>query len=340
MGQRRPPRKAAGRPTAAGEVMEVYVLRKKQKPERLETADQLPKDGFLWIDLEREEAPGWEDIPARLLDVHVLEQHRIDSLNATHRSFFDGTSAYDQVIFQGLAPDDRTNLLDTGTAACYLFDDVLITIHAAESVSFKMVKERLQQAQFRQPETPFGLLHVLIDTMVNRFLAIRSTLAEALEDLQEELLDPNNPYSDWKALLAQRKQAKQLEKLSTDQAEAISEWRDYTWLKLTEPQNAKLTDLLEHVDRVLHHARTQQTDIESAVQLHFSAVAHRTNEIVRVLTILTAIFMPLSLITGIFGMNFEYMPQLKIHYAYYFTLAGMAGLALCLIVLLRWRRWL
>lgn len=320
--------------------MEVYVFRSNQSPERLESADRMPEEGYLWIDLEREEAHGWERIPARLLNVHVLEQHRADSRNFNHRSFFDGTVAYDQVIFEGLAPDDRADLLDSRTAACYLFDRLLLTIHAADSVSFKKVKQRLQQNETRHPETAFALLHMLIDTMVNRFLAVRAPLSEALETLQDELLDPNDPYSDWKELLAQRKQAKQLEKLSTDQAEAIGEWHDNTWLELTESQNAKLIDLREHVDRVLNHSRTMQADIEHAVQLHFSAVAHRTNEIVRVLTILSAIFLPLNLIAGIFGMNFANMPELKAHYGYYFTLGGMLILALILLVFLRWRRWL
>ena len=76
------------------------------------------------------------------------------------------------------------------------------------------------------------------------------------------------------------------------------------------------------------------------MQLHFSAMAHRTNEIMRVLTVLSAIFLPLSLVAGIFGMNFEYMPELKIHYAYYFALGGMVSLAVVLLILFRTKRWI
>jgi len=69
-------------------------------------------------------------------------------------------------------------------------------------------------------------------------------------------------------------------------------------------------------------------------------VAHRTNEIMRMLTVLSAIFLPLSLVAGIFGMNFEYMPELKMHYAYFFALGGMVMLAVVLLILFRIKRWI
>jgi Mg2+ and Co2+ transporter CorA len=63
--------------------------------------------------------------------------------------------------------------------------------------------------------------------------------------------------------------------------------------------------VLEHIERVLTHVRRLEQASEAAVQMHFSAVGQRTNDIMRTLTVLTAIFLPLNLITGIFGMNFE-----------------------------------
>lgn len=66
--------------------------------------------------------------------------------------------------------------------------------------------------------------------------------------------------------------------------------------------------MLEHIERVLGHVRRLEQAAETAVQMHFSALSHRTNDIMRTLTVLTAIFMPLNLITGIFGMNFDTLP--------------------------------
>ena len=67
-------------------------------------------------------------------------------------------------------------------------------------------------------------------------------------------------------------------------------------------------DVLEHIERVLTHVRRLEQSAEIAVQMHFSALGHRTNDIMRTLTVLTAIFLPLNLITGFFGMNFDSLP--------------------------------
>ena len=67
-------------------------------------------------------------------------------------------------------------------------------------------------------------------------------------------------------------------------------------------------DVLEHIERVLAHVRRLEQSAEAAVQMHFSALGHRTNDIMRTFTVLTAIFLPLNLVTGFFGMNFDAMP--------------------------------
>jgi magnesium transporter len=67
-------------------------------------------------------------------------------------------------------------------------------------------------------------------------------------------------------------------------------------------------DLLEHIQRVVHHVRRLEQNAEVAIQMHFSAQSNRTNDTMRTLTALTAIFLPLNLIAGIFGMNFEFIP--------------------------------
>jgi magnesium transporter len=88
--------------------------------------------------------------------------------------------------------------------------------------------------------------------------------------------------------------------------------------------------VLEHVERVLSHVRRLEQSAEAAVQMHFSALGHRTNDIMRTLTVLTAIFLPLNLITGFFGMNFDGLPL--IHTATGVWLA--LGLMLCIAVVL------
>ncbi len=101
----------------------------------------------------------------------------------------------------------------------------------------------------------------------------------------------------------------------------------------------RTNDVMEHISRVLNHARRLEESLESAVQIHFAAMAHQTSEIMRTLTIITALFMPLTLITGIFGMNFEHMPLLKEAHGFGITMIAMAVIVVLLLVVFHSKRY-
>ena len=82
-------------------------------------------------------------------------------------------------------------------------------------------------------------------------------------------------------------------------------------------------DVLEHIERVVHHVRRMEQSAETAVQMHFSAQSNRTNDIMRTLTALTAVFLPLNLITGFFGMNFEFLPAIHSSAGFWWTFSLM-----------------
>ena len=86
--------------------------------------------------------------------------------------------------------------------------------------------------------------------------------------------------------------------------------------------------MLEHIARVLTHVRRLEQSAENAVQMHFSALSHRTNAIMRTLTVLTAIFLPLNLITGFFGMNFDALPLIHTATGVWITIGLMAVVAM------------
>ena len=100
---------------------------------------------------------------------------------------------------------------------------------------------------------------------------------------------------------------------------------------------ARARDVIEHIQRVVHHVRRMEQAPKTAVQIHFSAQSHRTNDIMRTLTALTAIFLPLNLIAGIFGMNFEFLPLIHVQQGFWWALATMMLIAACLGVVF-WRK--
>jgi magnesium transporter len=265
----------------------------------------------------------------RLTGVQINVEHVSDSLNEQHPSYSDGTEDYDMLIFQALTPvtGDSSELVVPKSAAFFIFDHLLISVRSAANASFESVKRKFCETKLRFPSTPFGLVHVIVDMMVERYMAITDELEKRMERISDELIDPRNPFHDWQHLMGYRKQAHQLELMCGKNIDALDTWRREMRLELTENQRIRLNDLREHIQRVSMHADALQRDIEIAVQLHFSAVAHRTNKIVQGLTVLSAIFFPLTLITGIYGMNFDYMPELRWRYGYFMVLGLLVTVA-------------
>ena len=300
--------------------MEILHFSKGNTPTVLTDTTQIPEDGLVWVDFSRDEAEHWECWAEPLIGVPIEPQHVTDSHNATHPSFFDGTPDYDMLLFQGLGPRDKPFPLATRTAAFFMFDRVLITIRAPDNVSLGLARKKILEGRGKPPDTVLKIAHTILDTMVDRFLKIREPLDAYFTKLQDELLDPSNKTDDWRTLLDGRRMVRKLEWLSENQLEALDIWRRGTRSDWSANEEVRMRDLSEHVDRLLDHARDQERDIEAAVQLHFSSVTHQTNKIVQTLTVLSAIFFPLTLITGIYGMNFSNMPELQWHYGYYFAL--------------------
>jgi magnesium transporter len=223
------------------------------------------------------------------------------------------------------------------------------TDHEAPLV--RKVKSTTSAHQGRPPSRPEDLMLRLLNAMVDRYLALRQPLTDQLDRWQRELLDPKRNFTNWYALLDARIELRKLENLCEEQHDALQEFHDnlvdgMEADRRTKPEERRRNDILlvrandiaEHVQRVLQHARRLQDSIESAIQLHFSATAHRTNEIVRLLTIITAVFAPLTLITGIFGMNFKFIPGLEHPDGFWLTMLVMGAVTAALLVFFRRRR--
>lgn len=322
--------------------MQCHLLIHGHKPKAVDLPDSLPEEGVLWVDVVRNPQQGeredWPAIIQRLTGMAIEPQHVIDGNNAVHPSFFDGTPRYDLLIFQGLGPDNRENLIESRTAAFFMFDHLVVTVRAHDNQSFVTAFGRLANNPPRPPYTPVGVAHFVLDIMADRYLAVREPMGQMLENLQEDLLNPNSPFDDWRALLNNRRQVRKLEALAAGQLEALDAWRRGSRFEFTDNQSVRINDLKEHVTRVHASAQGHQADIESAVQLHFSAVAHNTNQIVTALTVISAIFLPLGLLAGIFGMNFDKIPGLSHPMGFWILMAAMVGMSVVALLFFRRRR--
>lgn len=334
--------------------------------------------GFYWLDTTQEalraDPVQWRTTVQALTGISILDLHLQDAANPHHPSYFDLSAHYDMLIFRRLALEEENcsttdqvatktpkpqgkipSLLHLNTQPVVFFmsEKILITVRSGNSKTFTEQQERLLHTDtqsigqtLRLPATPLELSLRIVNALVDRYLDLRQPLTRQLDRWQRELLDPNHPFHNWLSLLDARVQLHRLENLCEEQYDALQELRDAT-LDRSESLQAppdgllvRINDVREHIGRVLTHTRRLQTAIESAVQLHFSATAHRTNDVIRTLTVITAIFMPLTLITGIFGMNFQHMPFLQDPEGFLLTLVIMGGLAIVMWLYFSARRYI
>ncbi len=242
-----------------------------------------------------------------------------------------------------------------------MFDRLLITIHPRGCYSARNFVQRYLEdaknsvdassARNRIPTSPADLALRMINVMVDSYLDLRKELSFQLDHWQAQLLKPSSRFNNWGALMKARGQLHVLEDLCDEQHDAMQEWLDTInesplavfHSDPAKAQNqrdqliARARDVMEHITRVMHHARRLEQSAETVVQIHFSAQSNRTNDIMRTLTALTAIFLPLNLIAGIFGMNFEFLPIIHDKNGFWWAL-GLMGLTAASLGLLFWRK--
>ena len=311
----------------------------------------------------------------QLVDLHVS-----DLLNNQLPSRHDYTSWYDVLVFRrlaagagsegkffgeerGTASSAREALaaIDTSPVGFAIFDRVLLTVHPTGCAVREYFATRMSglavgvlngdaRTVSRLPAGPADLMLRMVNHMVDGYLELRRLLTRQFTTLQAELLSPRGRFEDWQVLLESRNALHLLEDTCEDQRAAVQEWLDALdeWPDEPDAERRRERELLrvrsrdvqEHIERVLGHVRRLEQSAETAVQMHFSATSHRTNEIMRTLTVLTAIFLPLNLITGFFGMNFDTLPLIHDSTGVWAASVVMLGVAVGLLLLFRRKRYL
>ena len=287
----------------------------------------------------------------KLYHFQLLDLHIADILNNQLPSHYDYTSEYDIIIFRRLARGRTESdisspgqilhtsgskggppilrRIDTSPISFLIFDKLIITVHPADCTVREVFANRListsvasntSHSSSRLPNNSVDSMLRMVSIVVDGYLDLRKELTRQLDHWQSELINPKARFNNWSALLDSRLTLHYLDEICEDQRAAIQDWIEAldTWLATDSISNKELDlvkvrsrDVLEHIERVVHHVNRLEQSAETAVQMHFNIQSNRNNDVMKTLTALTAIFLPLNLITGFFGMNFEHFPFLK-----------------------------
>lgn len=312
-----------------------------------------------------------------LCGTQLVDLHISDLLNNQLPSHYDYTSQYDMLVFRRLAAGhSETDLaqpgeplhqpikrsgppvlkrIDTSPVGFAVFDRVLLTVHPAgctvrEAYALKLLNATTAEDRssgVKLPTSPADLMLRVVNQMVDGYLALRRELTRQMDHWQSELLKPDSRFTNWSSVLDARLALHHLDEICEDQRAAVQDWIDSveTWPDPGTPAmhrehellKVRSRDVLEHIERVIHHVRRMGQSAESAVQMHFSAQSNRTNDIMRTLTALTAVFLPLNLITGFFGMNFDFLPLIHSTSGFWWIFSLMV-LLVVVVMSVFWRK--
>ena len=339
----------------------IYI---KKEPEELLNPE------FIWVDCSREDVVNrselWQHEIHACSKIWINEYHLKDILNLDHPCTFDTLDDYDLLIFRKLiTPDDHIKTdeklsevheqifgLSTTPISFIVTPHVLITVREQgnkaiesylqriESILIKELKE--QNTPRKLPTNPLDLSLRLLNVMVDGYLDLRIPLTRRIEFWQKELLQGHHRFTKWNQLLQENMAFQQIENLCEEQIECLQKLRDeivenYSHLKAkkrSEKQDImliRMNDLSSHIERIQKYTMRLRSAVQAAIDLHFNAVANQTNENMRILAIITAVFAPLTLLTGIYGMNFEFIPGLKSPTGFWIMLAIMVITTLLLL---------
>ncbi|MBS1175434.1 MAG: corA 1 [Burkholderiaceae bacterium] len=311
----------------------------------------------------------WQQQILNVTGILIDEFHLADVLNVQHPSSFDLTDDYQILIFCKLmttVQDDKDRLLNdthlsptqlhTTPVSFIITEHTVITVRETDSPVFDIQLQKLKNITLTQPHadapaknkgmptSSTDLCLKLLNAMIDKYLEVRAPLTAQIEHWQTALLQEKKRFTEWAQLLRESVALQKLENLCEEQIDALQEFRDAfidnqfdtDASSHSQPQRrdlmlVRLNDLIEHANRVQKHASRLESALKAAVDLHFSASSNQTNETMRFLAILTAIFAPLTLLTGVYGMNFDAIPGLHNPRGFWFLLMAMVMVTLSLL---------
>ncbi|MBK9013697.1 MAG: magnesium/cobalt transporter CorA [Saprospiraceae bacterium] len=291
----------------------------------------------------------WFDLMG-LHDVKLIEQfgqqfniHPLvleDILHTQQRPKFEeyGNDAF--VVVQSLTYDNATHDLNAEQIAIYFGENFLITFQENEDDTFKAVRERLEMSsgRIRSRKSDY-LTYALIDNVVDNYFEVLDRFEERMEELEAEITDKpsrttkENIHHLKFQMLAMRKSVMPLR-------DAVNKFSRCESNAVDETTGIYLRDLYDHVLRIADLIETYRDMLNGLVELYHSELSLRMNNVMQVLTVITTIFVPLTFLVGVYGMNFDNMPETHWEYGYFYLWGLMIVIGIALFFYFKRKKWM
>jgi magnesium transporter len=292
---------------------------------------------WVWVDLSE---PTTEE--ARILgDVfHFHELSIEDALTEIHHPKIESYGEYLYLILHGIDFRVREHCFRTQDVDFFLGLQYLVTVHTGVSRSVQKVHEICGRNDRVLGEGPVALLHRIVDTMVDHYRPEVDKLGERLDGLEKEVLEqPSQKLA--RRILDFKRDVSSLRRVVLPQRDAVGRLARREFPMISEALSYRFRDVYDHLVRLVDEAMFFQDRISGLLEAHLSAMSNQLNSVMKVLTVIATIFMPLTVLTGLYGMNVE-LPQMPggLLVQFWWVVLFMAGISGAMLWFFRRRKWL
>ena len=263
-----------------------------------------------------------------------------DILNTEQRPKMEDYEEYLFIVLKMLYYETETHQIKSEQLSLVLWKNFVISFQESMGDVFEPVRERLRKGKGRIRKAGSDyLLYTLMDAIVDNYFLVLENIGERVEELEEKLVGKPEPgvlnsIHDFKReLIYLRKSVWPLREVIGGLERGETDLID-------EKTTIFLKDVYDHTIQVIDTLETYRDIVGGMMDLFLSSVSNHMNEVMKLLTVIATIFIPLTFIAGIYGMNFEYMPELKLHWAYPVALIVMLGIGILMLIWFRRKRFL
>lgn len=288
-----------------------------------------PTEGFYWIDADVEDL----ELLQPLFNLHDLAVE--DCLSEEdQRPKIEIYESHYFIVVNSIRFDDEEIFLRA--LNIFLGRHYIITVTKQKIHELRILKPMLWEQEVSEPDQ---FLYLLIDLVVDNYFSVGDRIEARIEKLEEDIL-MHTKKSHLSEIIGLRSEILWLKKMLGPQKEVINTLNKKD-LRLIDDQLQKyFSDIYENAVKISETFETYRDLMGNLREVYQSSIANRANEIMRVFTAITTIFMPLTVITGIYGMNFDHMPELHTKYGYFAVIGLMLTLGCGMLYVFRKKEWL
>ncbi len=295
--------------------------------------------GTTWIHIE-----GLQDVAllqelAKKYHIHPLTIE--DILNIDQRPKVEEFEGYIYITLKMLTWHAKRHIFTTEQISFIVGKDFLLSFQEGESEHFKQIRERLRgvsNQRMRQQGSDY-LAYRLMDSVVDYYFIVLEGIGDQIEKV-EDLIIVDPQQKNTRTIYRLKRQMMILRKAIWPMREAVSHLTQMEGSFITPFTRIYLRDLYDHVVQAIDTVETFRDMLASMLDIYLSSLTNRMNEIMKTLTIIATIFIPITFIASLYGMNFVNMPELHWHWGYFMVLGLMSVVVFIMLIYFRRKKWI